>query len=83
MCRIATFTKERPPPYFKPYRTVRFEGFVTFTREKTRTGYVDDLGLVQEYVAVLFQEFEKDRRKIRLVGVRVSDLKPAEGKQVN
>ena len=68
------------------YRTVaikvRFEGFVTFTREKTHTGYVDDLGLIREYVTLLFREFEKDRRKMRLVGVRLSDLKPAEGKQV-
>ena len=68
------------------YRTVgikvRFEGFVTFTREKTHTGYVDDLGVIREYVRLLFREFEKDRRKMRLVGVRLSDLKPAEGKQV-
>src|SRR6267143_1230796 len=61
---------------------VRFEGFVTFTREKTHTGYVDDLGVIREYVKLLFREFEKDRRKMRLVGVRLSDLKPAEGKQV-
>ncbi len=68
------------------YRTVgikvRFEGFVTFTREKTHTGYVDDLGVIREYVTLLLREFEKDRRKMRLVGVRLSDLKPAEGKQV-
>jgi len=68
------------------YRTVsikvRFEGFVTFTRDKTHTGYVDDLGVIQDYVVLLFREFEKDRRKVRLVGVRVSDLKPSEGKQV-
>ena len=67
------------------YRTVgikvRFEGFATFTREKTHAGYVDDLGVIREYVALLFREFEKDRRKIRLVGVKLSDLKPAEGKQ--
>jgi DNA polymerase IV (DinB-like DNA polymerase) len=68
------------------YRTVgikvRFEGFVTFTREKTHTGYVDDLEVIREYVKLLFREFEKDRRKMRLVGVRLSDLKLAEGKQV-
>ena len=68
------------------YRTVgikvRFEGFVTFTREKTHTGYVDDLGVIQEYITLLFREFEKDRRKMRLVGVRLSHLKPAEGRQV-
>ncbi len=61
---------------------VRFEGFVTFTREKTHTGYVDDREVVREYVKMLFREFESDRRRIRLVGVRLSDLKPAQGKQV-
>ncbi len=60
---------------------VRFEGFVTFTREKTHTGYVDDREVVREYVRTLFREFENDRRRIRLVGVRLSDLKPAQGKQ--
>jgi DNA polymerase IV (archaeal DinB-like DNA polymerase) len=67
------------------YRTVsikvRFEGFVTFTRDKTHTGYVDDFGVIQDYVALLFREFEKDRRRIRLVGVKLSDLKPSEGRQ--
>ncbi|HEX4920774.1 MAG TPA: DNA polymerase IV [Candidatus Bathyarchaeia archaeon] len=60
---------------------VRFEGFQTFTRDKTHTGYVDDQGVVREYVTLLFREFEKDRRRIRLVGVKLHDLKPAQGKQ--
>jgi DNA polymerase IV (archaeal DinB-like DNA polymerase) len=60
---------------------VRFEGFQTFTRDKTHTGYVDDQNVVREYVHQLFREFEKDRRRIRLVGAKLSDLKPAEGKQ--
>src|SRR5437867_1865039 len=60
---------------------VRFEGFQTFTRDKTHTGYVDDLDVIREYVHHLFREFEKDRRRIRLVGAKLSDLKPAEGKQ--
>jgi DNA polymerase IV (archaeal DinB-like DNA polymerase) len=60
---------------------VRFEGFQTFTRDKTHTGYVDDVDVVREYVHLLFREFEKDRRRIRLVGAKLSDLKPAEGKQ--
>lgn len=60
---------------------VRFEGFQTFTRDKTHTGYVDDIDVVREYVHQLFREFEKDRRRIRLVGAKLSDLKPVEGKQ--
>lgn len=61
---------------------VRFEGFATFTREKTHAGYVDDVGVVEEYVKLLFREFERDLRKFRLVGVRLSDLRPSEGRQV-
>ena len=60
---------------------VRFEGFQTFTRDKTHTGYTDDVNVVREFVDLLFREFEKDRRRIRLVGAKLSDLKPAEGKQ--
>jgi DNA polymerase IV (archaeal DinB-like DNA polymerase) len=60
---------------------IRFEGFQTFTREKTHTGYVDDRLVVDDYVKSLYREFEKDRRRIRLVGVRLSDLKPTKGKQ--
>lgn len=61
---------------------VRFEGFATFTREKSHTGFVDDVGVVGEYVRLLFREFEQDSRKFRLVGVRLSGLRPSEGRQV-
>src|SRR2546428_222477 len=60
---------------------VRLEGFQTFTREKTHTGYVDDKNVIDEYVKLLFREFENDRRKVRLVGVRLSGLRPADGQQ--
>ena len=60
---------------------VRFEGFQTFTRDKTHTGYVDDQAVVRDYVHQLFREFAKDRHRIRLVGAKLSDLKPAEGQQ--
>ncbi len=60
---------------------VRFQGFQTFTRDKTHTGYGDDISVIREYVKLLFREFESDRRKVRLIGVKVSDLKPSKGKQ--
>ncbi|HZD13355.1 MAG TPA: hypothetical protein VE177_07555, partial [Candidatus Binatus sp.] len=60
---------------------VRFQGFQTFTREKSHTGYVDDSNVIDGYVHGLFREFEKDNRKIRLVGVRLSGLRHSEGKQ--
>jgi len=61
------------------WRTVgiklRFEDFSTFTRAKSRNDYTQSLDVVRNSVRSLFSEFEKDPRKIRLVGVRLSNLR--------
>jgi DNA polymerase IV (DinB-like DNA polymerase) len=61
------------------WRTVgiklRFEDFSTFTRAKSRNDYTQSLEVVRNSVRSLFSEFEKDSRKIRLVGVRLSNLR--------
>jgi len=61
------------------WRTVgiklRFEDFSTFTRAKSRSDYTDRLDVIQGSVRSLFSEFERDPRKIRLVGVRLSNLR--------
>jgi DNA polymerase IV (DinB-like DNA polymerase) len=58
---------------------VRFEDFSTFTRARTHPKYTNEKDIVEEYVSTLFAEFESSRRKkIRLVGVRVSNLKKAD-----
>jgi len=54
---------------------LRFEDFSTFTRAKSRNDYTNRLDTVQKSVRSLFKEFEKDPRKIRLVGVRLSNLR--------
>jgi hypothetical protein len=36
---------------------------------------------MDEFVRVLFEEFEDSRKKIRLVGVRVSNLRAADAAQ--
>ena len=54
---------------------LRFEDFTTFTRAKSRSDYTNRLDVVQNSVQSLFSEFEKDPRKIRLVGVRLSNLR--------
>jgi len=54
---------------------LRFEDFSTFTRANSRNDYANRLDIVQNSVRSLFSEFEKDRRKIRLVGVRLSNLR--------
>ncbi len=54
---------------------VRLEDFETFTRARTHTRYTNEKSIIEEYVKQLFREFESSQRKIRLVGVRVSNLK--------
>jgi len=54
---------------------VRLEDFETFTRARTHTRYTNEKSVIEECVKQLFREFESSKRKIRLVGVRVSNLK--------
>jgi DNA polymerase IV (DinB-like DNA polymerase) len=53
---------------------VRLENFETFTRARTHTKYTNDRSIIEEYVKLLFREFETPPRRVRLVGVRVSSL---------
>jgi DNA polymerase IV (DinB-like DNA polymerase) len=57
---------------------VRLENFSTFTRAKTHPKYTNEKGVIEEYVRTLFAEFEKPDQKIRLVGVRLANLKKAD-----
>ena len=54
---------------------VRFKGFQTFTREATLTGFTDSEETLKHEARVLLREFESEKRPVRLVGVRVSNLK--------
>jgi len=53
---------------------VRLEDFETFTRAKTHTKHTNEISVIEDYVELLFREFENSPRKIRLVGVRISGL---------
>lgn len=57
---------------------VRHEDFSTFTRAKTHPRYTNDRAVMEDYVKILFSEFESSREKFRLVGVRVSNLRKAD-----
>lgn len=66
------------------YRTVtlkiRFEDFETFTRSRSLPSHTHDKEAITATVKILLREFESDPRKIRLVGLKVSDLrKPSQG----
>lgn len=77
--RLAKDVHERATQDGFLWRTVgiklRFEDFSTFTRVKSRSDYTNRLDVIQNSVRFLFEEFEKDPRKIRLVGVRLSNLR--------
>jgi len=66
------------------YRTVtvkiRFEDFQTFTRSRSLPSHTHDKEAITATVKILLKEFENDPRKIRLIGLKVSDLrKPRQG----
>ena len=54
---------------------IRFKPFQTFTREATLTGYTDSEETLRHEARILMKEFEYKNRPVRLVGVRVSQLK--------
>jgi len=60
---------------------VRFEDFSTFTRVKSHSRYTNEKSIMEQFVKLLFREFENSKKKIRLVGVRVSNLKKADSGQ--
>lgn len=60
---------------------IRFEDFQTFTRAKTRPELSDKRELISDTSRALLKEFKGEPRKIRLIGVRVSNLKTLHGKQ--
>ena len=54
---------------------IRFKGFQTFTREATLAGFTDSEEALRHQARTLLKEFEAKNRPVRLVGVRVSQLK--------
>ena len=60
---------------------IRLEGFLTFTRAKTlplSTNYTD---VIVKEILALYAAFDKGRKKVRLLGVKVSGLMPADEKE--
>jgi DNA polymerase IV (archaeal DinB-like DNA polymerase) len=54
---------------------IRFRGFETHTREKTLVSHTQSEEALRETVDSLLGEFESSGRPVRLIGVRVSDLR--------
>jgi DNA polymerase-4 len=56
---------------------VRFSDFKTVTRRVTLKKYTSGMFDIQKYSVLLLKNFDLNRKKIRLIGVSVSNLKPA------
>ena len=59
------------------YRTARYHDFETFTRAKTVDAHRNDLKTIVDVSKDLFEEFLQTKKELRLVGVRVTCLRPA------
>ncbi len=61
------------------YRTItlkiRFEGFETFTRSFSMKSYIRNKKKVLQVIILLLREFRDKNKKVRLVGIKLSNLK--------
>jgi len=62
---------------------VRFEGFVTHTRDRTLPTWILDREVLMSIARELIAEFEDRRRPVRMLGVRVSNLRRPKGRQAS
>lgn len=53
---------------------IRFEGFITYTRSRTLPFHIQDEKYVLKIILELFKEFSDKKRKVRLVGIKLSNL---------
>ena len=60
---------------------IRFSGFETHTRSKSLTAYTDSLGILNREAEKLLSEFYGSGKKVRLIGVKVSNLMKKEETQ--
>ncbi|MHA1885513.1 MAG: DNA polymerase IV [Promethearchaeota archaeon] len=63
---------------------IRFEGYQTYTRSKTLPYPIQDEPLVIKVVLELLQQFSNKKKKVRLVGIKLSNLeKSKKARQTN
>ncbi|MGH2638539.1 MAG: DNA polymerase IV, partial [Rhabdochlamydiaceae bacterium] len=60
---------------------IRFTGFETRTRAKSLSAYTDSREILERETEKMLSEFYESKKKVRLVGVRVSSLRKTERTQ--
>jgi len=53
---------------------IRFEGFITYTRSRTLPFHIQDKEYVLKIILELFKEFSTNQKKVRLVGIKLSNF---------
>jgi nucleotidyltransferase/DNA polymerase involved in DNA repair len=56
---------------------IRFKGFETHTKEASLPSYATGEAVIRREIGILLENFKGYNRSVRLIGVRVSDLKSA------
>lgn len=60
---------------------IRFEDFETHISERSLKTYTQDLKVLTDQLSKMLAQYRMQNRKVRLVGVKVSDIKPYSGLQ--
>ncbi|NHJ01487.1 MAG: DNA polymerase IV [Candidatus Heimdallarchaeota archaeon] len=61
---------------------IRFEGFDTYTRSHTYRNYINNENVIRNTAMLLLQEYVHSSKKVRLIGVRFSNLKSCEKQMI-
>jgi len=62
---------------------IRLQGFETFTRSKSLSHPVDDTDTIRKVSTALFRGFDRKGKRVRLIGIGVSNLNTAEAGQLD
>ena len=61
---------------------IRLEGFLTYTRRQTLSGRTNDAELMRATALHLFRNFARQDKRVRLIGINMSDFGGREGEQL-
>ena len=61
---------------------IRLEDFSTFSRSRTLSDFVDSPGILRTVAIDLYRRFERKHKRVRLVGIGVSQLNSVAGEQL-
>lgn len=61
---------------------IRLEGFLTYTRRQSLSTYTNDAEFMRGLALDLFRNFERNNKKVRLIGIGLSHLNNVGGEQL-